>query len=255
MCAADIAVSTIVALAAPPSPVWFVARAAGLVTLGLLSATVCTGLLAGRSGQRPAAVFVQDELHRYLMLVLFSFLAVHVATILVDPFTRFRLTDVLVPFGADYRRLWMGLGILAAELAIALALSVHLRPRLGYRTWRTLHYGTYVLFPLSLLHGMGTGTDTRNSIDLAAYAVCSAAVAAAAAARLAANASSWRRVRWPGMISLLGAAALITLWATRGPLAPGWSRAAGTPQRAQLVVTLLPPSTPTESAASRLRAQ
>lgn len=245
--------SAVVALAAPPSPVWFLARAAGMVTLGLLTATVCTGLLAGRSGQRPAAVFLLDELHRYLMLVFFTFLVLHVTTVLVDPFTRFRLSDVVVPFGSDYRRVWMGLGIVAAELAVALALSIHLRPRIGYRAWRTLHYGTYALFPLSLLHGMGTGTDTRSGLEVALYIACTLCVAAAATARLLANAEAQRRLRLPGMVALASGVAVAAIWAARGPLSPGWAKSAGTPQHARLVVTLLP--SPATTSPPRLRPQ
>ena len=45
---------------------------------------------------------------------------------------------------------------------LALGLSIYLRPLIGYKAWRVLHYGTYLSFPAVLLHGIFTGTDTSS---------------------------------------------------------------------------------------------
>ncbi|MGI8609656.1 MAG: ferric reductase-like transmembrane domain-containing protein [Candidatus Dormibacteria bacterium] len=153
-----------------PSVLWYFARAGGFVSLLLLSATVCAGVamsLRWRSPRWPA--FVTEGLHRYLSTVMLVFISIHVMTLLLDPFAKFSVQDVLVPLASSYRTFWMGLGICAAELTVAFALSVHLRKAIGYRLWRLVHYGTYGLFPLALLHGLGTGTDTRTGWGLALY--------------------------------------------------------------------------------------
>ena len=171
-------VAGIAALTQAPSPLWFFARSAGFVTLLLLAATVTLGValsLRLRSPRWPT--FISEQLHRYLTTVVYSFLAIHVVTIWLDPFTRFSLADVLIPFVSTYRTVWMGLGICAAELTVALGLSVHLRDLIGYRTWRVLHWGTYATFPLAFVHGIATGTDTRTWWGLAIYAVSGMAVA------------------------------------------------------------------------------
>jgi predicted ferric reductase len=174
----------ILALTQTPSPLWYFARAAGFVSLILLAVTVGLGLaltLRWRTESWPT--FISDSLHRYLSTVFFVFLGIHVETLLLDPFTKFTLNDLLVPFVSTYRPLWMALGICAAELALALALSVHIRRWIGYRAWRVMHYGTYVIFPLVIAHGLGTGSDTRTWWGLAIYIVCGSAVAGLAAAR------------------------------------------------------------------------
>src|SRR5258708_44114 len=112
--------STVVALTQTPSPLWYFARASGFVSLILLTATVAVGLalaMRWRSARWP--LFLSDGLHRYLGTVLFVFLAVHVLTLWLDPFAKFSLADVLIPFRSSYRTLWMGLGICAAELGLA----------------------------------------------------------------------------------------------------------------------------------------
>ena len=216
------------ALVAAPSPIWFFARAAGFVSLLVLTTSVCLGiLLTMRVRSRNWPLFLSDELHGYTALLFFVFVALHVVTVLVDPFTRFGLSDVVVPFATAYRRVWMGLGILAFELALAMALSLYIRRWIGYRAWRILHYGSYAIFPMALVHGMATGTDTSSSWGMAIYGACLVAVLVLLVMRLA---RSTAPVRAP-----LGAAVALGLlvlgsWLATGPLRPGWARAAGTPE-------------------------
>ena len=174
----------ILALTQQPSVLWYFARAAGFVSLLLLAATVALGLavtLRWRSKRWPT--FISEALHRYLSTVLYVFIGIHVVTILFDPFTKFSLVDVLVPFVANYRPFWMGLGIASAELGLALGLSIYIRPLIGYKAWRVLHYITYVTFPLAFLHGLYTGTDTRTWWGILVYAVAGGTVAVLFAAR------------------------------------------------------------------------
>jgi sulfoxide reductase heme-binding subunit YedZ len=183
---------TTVALVTPPSPLWFVARASGAVALLLLTLSVLLGIAAGARWRTPSwPRWMTAELHRLVVLLCFAFLAVHVLTLLLDPFMRFTLADVAVPLASGYRRIGMGLGIVAAELALALAVSVRLRPRIGYRAWRRLHQATHVLLPLALLHGVLTGTDGGALWAVALYGLCTASVAAAVLARMAATRAAW----------------------------------------------------------------
>lgn len=168
-----------VALTQAPSVVWYFARAAGFVSLLLLAESVCVGIalsLRLRSPRFP--MFLTEGLHRYLSTVLLVFVGLHVGTLLLDPFAKFSLADMLVPFVSRYRTLWTALGICAAELTVALGLSVYVRRWIGYRAWRLIHYGTYALFPLALLHGLGAGTDTRSWWGLAIYGLTALAVTA-----------------------------------------------------------------------------
>jgi hypothetical protein len=103
------------------------------------------------------------------------------------------------------------------------------RARLGFRVWRSVHWLAYACWPIALLHGLGSGSDTKLGWMLLLSIACIAAVLGAAA---------WRVVREPrfdqgARVLVLGstAAALAGLvaWAAQGPLAAGWARRAGTP--------------------------
>jgi predicted ferric reductase len=168
-----------VALTQAPSVLWYFARAAGFVSLLLLAASVCVGIALSLKLRSPRfPMFLTEGLHRYLSTVLLVFVAIHVVTLFLDPFARFSLADMLIPFASTYRTLWMALGICAAELTVALALSVYVRRWIGYKAWRLIHYGTYSLFPLALLHGIGTGTDSHRWWGIAIYAITGLVVVA-----------------------------------------------------------------------------
>ena len=191
---------------------------------------MCLGVIVSmRKRSRTWPLFVTDELHQYTVLVFFVFLVLHVVTVLLDPFTKFGIQDVLVPFLSGYRRVWMGLGVLAADLALALAIAGWLRRWTGYAVFRFLHYATYVIFPLAMVHAIATGSDTKNTLALAFYGACLLAVLVTVSTRVFTNAPAWR---WLRPVSF-GAAAIAGLalvaWLPNGPLGADWVRASGTP--------------------------
>lgn len=214
-----------------PSPLWFATRAAGTMSLLLLTAVVVLGIATTtrRQGARWPR-FLSSRLHANLALATVVFLSLHIATAVLDPFAHIRWRDAIVPFGASYRPLWLGLGVLGAECVAALALTSLLRPRLGYQAWRIVHWIAYACWPLGLLHGLGTGSDVRSEWFAVVDAACVGAVFASVVGwRLAhgwPRAAGWRTLTALG--AGLGVVAL-ALWMVNGPLAPGWARAAGTP--------------------------
>lgn len=144
--------------------VWTVARAGGFTAYGLLTLSVVLGLALGLQWRSPRwPRFATTELHRFVTLLTLVFLALHVLAITVDPFMRFRLVEILVPFASHYRPLWMGLGVVAAWLALAVWLSTRLQRLIGYRAWRRLHYATIAVYLLATIHGFATGTDTHTA--------------------------------------------------------------------------------------------
>src|SRR6266540_1265219 len=103
------------------SMTWVATRAAGYTAFALLTASVALGLLLS-SPLRPTRWprFATTELHRFVTLLTLLFIAIHVLVALLNSFIGFSLSDVLVPFTSNYRRVWMGLGIVSAYLAAAL---------------------------------------------------------------------------------------------------------------------------------------
>lgn len=164
---------------------WYATRAAGLVTLLLLTVSVLLGILtSGRFASGAWPRFLTLGLHRNVSLLAAVFLALHVATTVLDTFVSIPLTSAFIPFVSPYRPFWLGLGAVALDLLIALVATSLIRNRLGLRAWRGVHWAAYVCWPVALAHGLGTGTDRRTIWVLTLTAACVAAVAAAAAWRV-----------------------------------------------------------------------
>ena len=92
------------------------------------------------------------------------------STIAIDSYLPFSLRPSAIPFDATYRPLWTALGIVAAELLLALAITNHYRDRMPYAFWRRAHYLNFAVWVAATLHGLGSGTDRSAPWMLAIFA-------------------------------------------------------------------------------------
>ncbi len=169
------------------NPLWVLSRATGLVSLVLLTLVMVIGILVQRQrrvGTLPR--FVVVGLHRNASLLAVAFVAVHVASVVYDPYVSIRWVDALVPFAGSYRPFWLGLGAVTLDLMLALVLTSLLRHRVPRRAWRAVHWAAYACWPVALAHGVGTGSDMTGRLGLGVAAACTATVAVAALWRIAA---------------------------------------------------------------------
>ncbi|WP_222426740.1 ferric reductase-like transmembrane domain-containing protein [Amycolatopsis rhizosphaerae] len=175
---------------------WAFGRGSGLVALVLLTASVVLGVSA-RSGRPLPGLprFAVTEVHRNVSLLASAFLGLHVVLLLFDPYAQLRLFDLVLPFAGAYRPFWQGLGTVALDLMAALVVTSLLRHRIGRRAWRAVHWASYGLWPVALLHSLGTGTDGAAPWFLGVTALCVLAVFGALGWRLSTRFSARREVR------------------------------------------------------------
>jgi hypothetical protein len=170
------------------SVLWYTARGAGVVTLVLLTAVLVLGILSALRAQSPSwPQFLTAGLHRNLALMTLVFLALHITTAIIDPFTNLGWMSALIPFTSYYRTFWLGLGVIAFELLVAVVATSLLRTVIGLRAWRAVHWVTYASWPIAVIHGFGTGTDSWSAWLIAITVVCAAAVVVATLYRLMAG--------------------------------------------------------------------
>ncbi len=216
--------------AAGPSPLWYATRAAGTMALLLLTGAVALGVAtAGRYAPVRVARFELGSLHRNLSVLALVFLAVHITTAVADSFVHLGWLVALVPFGASYRPLWLGLGTAAFDLLLAVALTSAVRLRIGRRWWKAVHWTSYAAWPLALFHALGTGSDTRSPLQLTLYAVCLAAVVAAVGWRLHRARPGHLAVRVLAGAGTVALCVLLTAFTAVGPLRHGWAQRAAAP--------------------------
>ena len=237
-----------------PSAYWYLARGTGAVSLLLLTASVVIGVLGSlrfSAGRWPR--FAVDTLHRDVSLLVMVILVVHIATSVLDSFAPIAWTDAVIPFASSYRPLWLGLGALSFDLLLALVVTSLLRRRLGYARWRAIHWLAYASWPVAVLHGLGTGSDTKLWWMLALTVVCVAAVVGAVLIRVARAAPARQALRMPATALSLATPVGLAVFTLAGPLAPGWARTAGTPVHLlvhKTSVAVVAPARPRSSAPS-----
>ena len=169
---------------------WFATRGAGVVSLLLASAVVVLGLLTTARWQRPGwPRFLTAELHRTVALVSVAFTALHVGTAILDPYAQLGILAALVPLASSYRPVAVAWGVLSVDLLLAVVLTSLLRDRIGYRTWKAVHWLAYAGWPLAVLHSITAGSDATAPWMLLVDAVAIGSVVAALAFRLTMPAS------------------------------------------------------------------
>ncbi|HWC40346.1 MAG TPA: ferric reductase-like transmembrane domain-containing protein [Acidimicrobiales bacterium] len=161
---------------------WYLTRGSGAVSLVLLTLAVVLGILTSTRWARERwPRFVVEGLHRNIALLAPVFVGIHIASAVIDGYVPIRWIDAVMPFGAAYKPFWLGLGALAFDVFVAVAVTSLVRVRLGYRAWRAVHWLAYACWVLAVAHGIGSGSDRAQlwmlSLDLVAVVTVLGAVA------------------------------------------------------------------------------
>lgn len=220
----------LLAAASQPSWFWYLTRGLGAATLVVLTCSVVLGIVtATRWIGRSTPGFVAADLHRNLSLLALVLLFAHIVTTVLDPFAHISVRDVLIPIGGSYRPVWLGLGVAAAEIMVAIAVTSLLRERIGPRVWRLIHWGAYASWPMGVIHGLGTGSDARSPWLIGVTVSCVAAVVLAIAQRVREGSPSTLWIRAAAAIGTGVFVGLSANWAFNGPFEADWSSRSGTP--------------------------
>lgn len=164
---------------------WLVSRAAGILALVLLTATLVAGVLATaptRSALWPR--WARQTLHRDLALLSVAMLAVHVLAVVLDGYVDIGWRSAVVPFTSGYRTFAVALGTVALDLILAVVATSLLRVRLGRRTWRAVHWLVYAAWPSAVLHYLLAGTDAGTPWGTALSVLAIGSVGTAVTLRL-----------------------------------------------------------------------
>ncbi|HMD52907.1 MAG TPA: ferric reductase-like transmembrane domain-containing protein [Solirubrobacteraceae bacterium] len=213
-----------------PSIYWYLTRSTGAVALILLTLAIALGVADVERWSTPRwPRFIVDGVHRNVSLLAMVFLCLHILTSVLDSFAPISLVDAVIPFVGSYRPFWLGLGAVSFDLLLAVTITSLLRQRMGFATWRAVHWLTYASWPIALLHGLGTGSDVKSTWMLGLSIACLLVVLAAVLTRVVSG--------WPENLRSRGAAIggagafslFLILWLPGGPLGSEWARRSGTP--------------------------
>lgn len=148
---------------------WIIGRSGGVAAYLLVTAAIVLGLLVKTrllSRVRPAVVV---NLHRFVSLLSLGAVGIHVGALLLDANKPTTILSYLVPGLMDYRPAWTGIGVIVAELMVVIHLSFRYRSRIGARSWRRLHWATFLVFAGATTHGLASGSDSGLAWAQAMY--------------------------------------------------------------------------------------
>ena len=145
-----------------PKAYWYLSRATAFVSLSLLWLSMALGLgITNKMARLWPGAPAAFALHEYVSLLGLAFAIFHAVVILGDDYINFTLLQLLIPFSTvDYRPFWVGMGQLAFYTWVILVISFYIRPVIGQKSWRFLHYASFGLYLMGIFHGLFSGTDT-----------------------------------------------------------------------------------------------
>ena len=147
---------------------WHLSRVTGVVGYVLLWLSMALGIsITSRMARLWPGGPAAFDLHQFSSLLALAFATFHGLILLGDSYIDYTLPRILIPFASiDYRPLATGWGQIAFYLALAASFSFYVRKRIGQKTWRWLHFSTFLAFLLVTLHGVLAGTDTPVLLPL-----------------------------------------------------------------------------------------
>lgn len=158
---------------------WLVTRSSALAATVLLTAVVVLGAVVAVRRQRPrASDAVVIGVHRTISLLASGFVLAHVITSIVETYVDLGWLSLVVPFTSGYAPFAVGLGTIAFDLLLAVMITGLLRHRLPSRVFRVVHWLSYALWPIALLHG-ALATSTDGTLVTVVAIVCAVAGAVA----------------------------------------------------------------------------
>lgn len=147
-----------------PKAYWYLSRATAFVSLSLLWVSMALGLgITNKMARLWPGAPASFAIHEYVSLLGLAFAIFHGLILLGDRYINFTLAQIFIPFSTvDYRPLWVGVGQLGFYLWVILAGSFYVRSMIGQKTWRVLHYASFLMYLMGLAHGIFSGTDTSS---------------------------------------------------------------------------------------------
>ncbi|MCL4393624.1 MAG: hypothetical protein M1482_02230 [Chloroflexi bacterium] len=140
---------------------WYVTRAAGLTAYLLLWLSTVWGLAVSSKIFDPVLHrYFTYDMHQFISLLAIGFVALHVAVLLADAYLPFSIAQIVLPFGAPYRPVWVGVGVIALYLTLLVSVTFYVRRWIGQKAFRVIHYLSFLAFAGAAAHGLMAGTDS-----------------------------------------------------------------------------------------------
>lgn len=145
-----------------PKAYWYLSRGTAFVSMSLLWVSMAFGLtITNKMAKLWPGAPTAFAVHEFVSLLGIAFAMFHGLILMGDRFINFTFTQVAIPFASiGFKPLWVGLGQIGFYVWLLVALSFYIRSRIGQKTWRAIHFASFLTYVAALVHGLMSGTDT-----------------------------------------------------------------------------------------------
>ncbi len=145
-----------------PKAYWYLSRGTAFVSLSLLWLSMALGLgITNKMARLWPGMPATFAIHEYVSLLGLAFAAFHAFILLGDHYINFTLLQLFIPFSTtEYKPFWVGFGQIGFYIWLIVALSFYIRPVIGQKFWRLLHYLSFAMYFMGIFHAIFSGTDT-----------------------------------------------------------------------------------------------
>ena len=151
-------------LGSEPKAYWYLSRGTAFVSMSLLWVSMAFGLTITNKMARlwpgaPTAFAV----HEFVSLLGIAFAMFHALILMGDRYINYTFLQIVVPFASGgFKPFWVGLGQIGFYVWVLVAFSFYIRSHIGQKTWRAIHFASFLTYVAALAHGLMSGTDTST---------------------------------------------------------------------------------------------
>jgi predicted ferric reductase len=147
-----------------PKVFWYLSRSSAIISYLFLWGSMVFGLLlSSRTAKIWPGGFTANDLHQFVSIAGLSAGLFHGLILMGDKYMNISLIQVLIPFASsNYRPEWVGIGQLVFYLWAGVLLSFYIRKQIGTKTWKVIHYISFLVFAGALIHGVTSGSDSSS---------------------------------------------------------------------------------------------
>jgi sulfoxide reductase heme-binding subunit YedZ len=132
---------------------------AGLCAMVLLTINILLGLVLSTRYNPPVRWWPYGrrrifDVHNWTAYVALGMVFLHPVFLLLSSTAKFHVLDVVFPVNSPGQTLYNCLGGGAFYLVILVVVTSYFRKRLGFQSWKLIHYAAYIAAALLFVHGI-----------------------------------------------------------------------------------------------------
>ena len=151
---------------------WLIARATGIAAFIFLSLGVLYGMgMSTRSAYKIMRPPLAMEIHQTINVISIIAVVLHFTSLFFDNYFHLQINEAFIPFiikrpfvselGFDFTYA-IGLGIIAFYLILLLVVTSLIRKKISIKLWRKIHYTSLLTYWIFVLHGITSGSDSKE---------------------------------------------------------------------------------------------